>query len=169
MIIKLMSMEQPLREDLRRSKDLGKFKDLIELKQELKLDLDEIKLLEFFNELMKQYHNTLFCLPEVAKWDMKGNELLRELCKKLYKAFRQKNDCKKNGINLAIVDSEKRDDLSKSFNAGKQFEALMLYEEHQEIEGIPIKFAVWDHLAGMTDNYLIKKYEELTFKQVELR
>ncbi|MHC1600136.1 MAG: hypothetical protein ACXQS5_04865 [Candidatus Methanospirareceae archaeon] len=33
---------------------------------------------------------------------------------------------------------------------------------------LPIKFAVWDYLAGMTDSYIIKEYESLTFKHVEI-
>lgn len=45
----------------------------------------------------------------------------------------------------------------------------MQENQQQKIDGIPIKFAVWDYLAGMTDNFIIKKYEELTFKRVELK
>ncbi|MCI0501926.1 MAG: hypothetical protein L0Y61_09330 [Epsilonproteobacteria bacterium] len=165
MILRLIDIEQHSREKLLINKDLTKLQNLKELQQELNLDLKETKLLEFFDKLIKKYRDSLFCLPVVAKWDMKGKELFLELHNKLYEAFRQ-NECKKNGINLAILDFDKRDDLKKSYYAGKNFESSL---QEDRIEGIPIKFAVWDHLAGMTDNYLIKKYEELTFKRVELR
>ena len=161
-------MEPHLREKLIKSKDLGKFKNLIDLQQELNLEFKEIKLIEFFEELRKEYRKSLFCLPAVAKWDMKGKELYLELHEKLYKALKQK-DCQKNGINLAILDYDKRDDIKKSYDAGKNFESSIQEDQELEIDGIPIKFAVWDYLAGMTDNFLIKKYEELTFKRVELR
>ncbi len=36
------------------------------------------------------------------------------------------------------------------------------------MKDLPIKFAVWDYLAGMTDNYIIEKYASLTFKHVEI-
>ena len=32
-----------------------------------------------------------------------------------------------------------------------------------------IKFVVWDWMAGMTDSYIIKEYESMTFKRLDLR
>lgn len=168
MMKRIIEIEPHSREKLLKNKDLGKLKNLKDLQQELNLEFKEIELIEFFEELIKEYHKSLFCLPAVAKWDMKGKELYLELHNKLYKAFHQKN-CRENGINLRILDYDKRDDIKKSYYAGKNFESSMQENQQQKIDGIPIKFAVWDYLAGMTDNFIIKKYEELTFKRVELK
>ena len=102
-------------------------------------------------------------LPAVAKWDIKGKELYEELSKKLCKVFKRDE----TGINLNIVDSVTREDLKNSYRAGEKFEKSQKGRE-KGVEDLPIKFAVWDYLAGMTDNYIIEEYASLTFKQVEI-
>ncbi len=159
-------LDEDSRERLLKNNDFGKFKNL--KNPELGLNEDEIKLIECLEEIFKNYQNTLFDLPAVAKWDMKGKELCMELSNRLYEAFNYKASSQKNGINLTILDSN-REDIKKSHEAGKDFEEFLVQDIEQEIDGIPIKFAIWDYLAGMTDNFIIKKYEELTFKRVELR
>jgi dGTP triphosphohydrolase len=130
-------------------------------------ELTEIKLIKFLDELFAEYRISLSRLPAAAKWDMKGQELYFELHEKFYNAFNHKaiHNININGINLNILDYDKREDIKKSYGAGKDFEESFA----QKIDGIAIKFAVWDYLAGMTDNFIIKNYEDLTFKRVELR
>ncbi len=166
-VIKILDdMDEVSRDQLLRKKYFGEFKNLKE--PELGLNKNEIKLIDSLEEIFKEYRKTLFALPEVARWDIKGRELCEELSDKLYKAFNYKVTSQNNEINLNILDYKIREDIKKSSDAGKMFEKYPL-DNVNEIDGIPIKFAVWDYLAGMTDSFIIKEYESLTFKRVELR
>ena len=160
----LQDMDRGSRNNLLKERYLGEFKDLKELKLELNLDEGEIKSIEYMEKISKCYKKEILMeLPAVAKWDIKGKELYEELSKKLCKVFKQDE----TGINLNIVDSVTRKDLEKSYRAGKKFEKSQKGRENGT-NNLPIKFAVWDYLAGMTDNYIIEEYASLTFKHVEI-
>ncbi len=159
----LQDMDGGSRKYLLKERYLGEFKYLKELKLELNLDEDEIKSIEYMENISNYYKKILMELPAVAKWDIKGKELYEELSNKLCKVFKQDD----TGINLNIVDSVTREDLKNSYRAGKKFEKSQKGRE-KGANDIPIKFAVWDYLAGMTDNYIIEEYASLTFKHVEI-
>ena len=161
----LQGMRGGSRNNLLKEKYLGEFKYIKELKLELKLNKDEIKLIEYLEKISNYYtEDVLMKLPTVAKWDIKGEELYEELSKKLCEVFKQDE----TGINLNIVDPVIRIDLEKSYRAGKEFEKSQKGRE-KGVDNLPIKFAVWDYLAGMTDNYIIEEYASLTFKHIEIR
>jgi dGTPase len=160
----LQDMDGGSRNNLLKEKYLGDFKYLKKLKSELKLDEGEIKSIRYMEKISDYYEKrVLMELPAVAKWDIKGQELYEELSKKLCKVF--KHD--ETGINLNIVDPTIRKDLEKSYLAGKEFKKSQKGRE-KGVNDLPIKFAVWDYLAGMTDNYIIEEYASLTFKHVEI-
>ena len=161
-IKRLQDMDESSREQLLKKKYFGKFENLLELKSELKLDESEIRLVKSLEDIFKEYEKILIQIPNVAKWDIKGKELCEELATKLYEVFIHKIE-DQNEINLNILDPQTREDLKRSFRAGKEFKK----SQKSLIHGP--KFAVWDHLAGMTDSFIIKEYESLTFKRVELR
>ena len=170
-IKKLHDMDKFSREQLLKllkKKYMGKFENLKELKSELGLNESEVRLIKSLEKIFKKYENTLVQIPDVVKWDIKGKELCEELSNKLYKAFIHKIEEQQNEINLNIIDPVTREDLKKSYYAGKEFERL---QENliQKEDRVPIKFAIWDYLASMTDSFIIKQYESLTFKHVELR
>ena len=157
-------MDGGLRKYLLKERYLGEFKYLKELKLELNLDEGEIKSIEYMENISNYYKKKILMgLPAVAKWDIKGKELYEELSKKLCKVFKQDD----TGINLNIVDSVTRKDLKNSYCAGKKFKKSQKGRE-KGANNFPIKFAVWDYLAGMTDNYIIEEYASLTFKHVEI-
>ncbi|CAD7768864.1 Deoxyguanosinetriphosphate triphosphohydrolase-like protein [Candidatus Methanoperedenaceae archaeon GB50] len=160
-------MDEFSQEQLLKKKYMGRFENLKELKSELGLNESEVRLIKSLEKIFKEYENTLIQLPDVARWDIKGKELCKELSDKLYEAFIYTKE-QKNDINLNIIDPVTREDLKKSYYAGKEFERL---QENliQKEDRVPIKFAIWDHLASMTDSFIIKQYELLTFKHVELR
>jgi len=160
----LQDMDGGLRKYLLKERYLGEFKYLKELKLELNLDEGEIKSIEYMENISNCYKKKILMgLPAVAKWDIKGKELYEELSKKLCKVFKQDD----TGINLNIVDSVTRKDLKNSYCAGKKFKKSQKGRE-KGANDFPIKFAVWDYLAGMTDNYIIEEYASLTFKHVEI-
>ena len=160
----LQDMGRGSRNNILKEKYLGDFKYLKKLKFELKLDEEEIKSIICMENISNYYEKeVLMKLPAVAKWDIKGKELYGELSKKLCKVFKPDG----TGINLNIVDPAIRKDLEKSYRAGKEFEKSQKGLE-KGVNDLPIKFAVWDYLAGMTDSYIIKEYESLTFKHVEI-
>ncbi|MCK5474919.1 MAG: hypothetical protein KAI53_05935 [Candidatus Aenigmarchaeota archaeon] len=160
----LQNMDKGSRNSLLKEKYLGKFKYLKELKSELKLDEGEIKSIRYMENISDYYEKrVLMELPAVARWDIKGEELYEELSKKLCKVFKHDG----RGINLNIVDSTLREDLKKSYDAGEKFEKSQKGRE-KGMYDLPIKFAVWDYLAGMTDNYIIEECASLTFKHVEI-
>lgn len=162
MIKILQDMTMDSRNQLLKKRYLGEFENIRELKLEIDPNEGEIRLIKSVEEISEYYKNkVLMKLSTVARWDLKGEELYEELSEKLYKAFKRDED-------MNIIDSNIRGDLKKSYNAGKAF------EESQKIlisrvDNLPIKFAIWDYLASMTDNFIIKEYESLTFKHVELR
>ncbi|HIE31341.1 MAG TPA: dNTP triphosphohydrolase, partial [Methanosarcinales archaeon] len=157
----LQDMDGHSRNNLLKERYLGKFKNIKELKLELKLSEGEIELINYLEKVFNYYENkVLMKQPTVARWDIKGEELYKELSEKLCKVF-------KNDEDLNIIDSNIRKDLEKSRNAGKEFEKSQKTLV-KGVDELPIKFAVWDYLAGMTDNYIIKEYESLTFKHVEI-
>ncbi len=161
-------MDEFSQEQLLKKKYMGRFENLKELKSELGLNESEVRLIKSLEKIFKEYENTLVQIPDVAKWDIKGKELCEELSYKLRDAFIYKIKEQQNEINLNIIDPVTREDLKKSYYAGKEFERL---QENliQKEDRVPIKFAIWDHLASMTDSFIIKQYESLTFKHVELR
>ena len=161
----LQNMNKDSRNNLLKEKYLGEFKDLKELELELKLDKGEIESIKYMEKISKYYKNDILMkLPNVARWDIKGEELYEELSEKLCKVFKHN----KTEINLNIIDSDIREDLKRSYDAGKEFEKSQ--KGHRNgANDLPIKFAVWDYLAGMTDSYIIKEYESLTFKHAEIR
>ena len=162
-------MDKFSREQLLKKKYMGKFENLKELKSELGLSESKVRLIESLEKIFKEeYENTLVQIPDVAKWDIKGKELCKELSDKLCEAFIYKIEEQQNEINLNIIDPVTREDLKKSYYAGKEFERLQ-EESIQRKDRVPIKFAIWDYLASMTDSFIIKQYESLTFKHVELR
>jgi len=163
----LQDMDKDSREQLLTENYLGKFENLRELKSKLGLNNNEVILIKSLEEIFKEYENTLIQLPDVARWDIKGKELCEELADKLYEAFIHKTE-QQNEINLNILGPEIREDLKKSCSAGKEFKRSQK-NLVQGMENIPAKFVVWDYLAGMTDNFIIRQYESLTFKRVELR
>ncbi|MCW3139574.1 MAG: hypothetical protein N2V71_03000 [Methanophagales archaeon] len=167
-IRKIHDMDKFSREQLLKKKYMGRFENLKELKSELGLNESEVRLIKSLEKIFKKYESTLFQIPDVAKWDIKGKELCEELSDKLYDAFIYKIKEQQNEINLNIIDPVTREDLKKSYYAGKEFERL---QENliQKEDRVPIKFAIWDYLASMTDSFIIKQYESLTFKHVELR
>jgi dGTPase len=158
----LQDMSGHSRSNLLKTKYLGKFKNIKELKSELKLNEVEIKLIECLEKIFDYYETeVLLKQPIIARWDIKGEELYEELSDKLFKAFEHDKD-------LNIIESNIRKDLKYSYEAGEEFEKL----SKRLIEGVndfPIKFVVWDYLASMTDNFIIEEYESLTFKHVEIR
>ena len=167
-IKKLHDMDKFSREQLLKKKYMGRFGNLKELKSELGLNESEVRLIESLEKIFEEYESTLFQIPDVVKWDIKGKELCKELSYKLCKAFIYKIEEQQNEINLNIIDPVTREDLKKSYYAGKEFERSQENPIQKE-DRVPIKFAIWDYLASMTDSFIIKQYESLTFKHVELR
>ena len=160
----LQDMDRGSRKKLLKESYLGEFKDLKELKSKLNLDEGEIKSIEYMEKISNYYKKKILMeLPAVAKWDIKAKELYEELSEKLCKVFKHNT----TEINLNIIDSGIRKDLKRSYNAGKKFEKSQK-GRGSRVNNLPIKFAVWDYLAGMTDSYIIKEYESLTFKHVEI-
>jgi len=156
---------------------LGKFTNLQEVSG---LDNNAKKLATFFEELFKYYNKLLFDSPNVAKWDIKGNELIEELCEKLFSIFKIQNN---EEPNLSIFPKEQQEDLLKSYEAGnylinnEEFKKFLkqegLYPDQNSnkkdeniIKDLPIKFIIWDYVAGMTDSYIIREFESITFKRV---
>ena len=158
----LQDMDTDSRNQLLKKKYLGEFENIRELKLELDPNECEIRLIKSVEEISEYYKTkVLMKLPTVARWDLKGEELYEELSDKLYKAFKRDED-------LNIIDFNIRGDLKKSCAAGKTFEdsqKILI----SEVNDLPIKFAIWDYLASMTDNFIIKEYESLTFKHIELK
>jgi dGTPase len=158
----LQGMDMDSRNQLLKKRYLGEFENIRELKLELYPNEGEIRLIKSVEEISEHYKNKVLTkLPAVARWDLKGEELYEELSEKLYKAFERDKD-------LNIIGHDIREDLKKSCAAGKTF------EESQKIliskaNDFSIKFAIWDYLASMTDNFIIKEYESLTFKHIELK
>lgn len=160
----LQDMDGGSRNNLLKERYLGDFKYLKELKSELKLDEGEIKSIRYMENISNYYReDVLMKLPAVAKWDIKGEELYEELSKKLCKVFKPEG----TGINPNIVGHVIHKDLENSYLAGKKFEKSQKGRE-KGVNDLPIKFAVWDYLAGMTDTYIIEEYASLTFKHVEI-
>ncbi|KAF5411428.1 MAG: Deoxyguanosinetriphosphate triphosphohydrolase-like protein [Candidatus Methanophagaceae archaeon] len=158
----LQDMDRDSRNNLLKEKYLGEFETIKELNSELKLNEGEIKLIEYLEEIFDYYKkDVLMKQTIVARWDLKGEELYEELSEKLFTAFKRDKD-------LNIIDSDLRGDLKRSYDAGEEFKksqkTLM-----NGVNDLPEKFAVWDYLAGMTDSFIIKEYESLTFKHVEIR
>ncbi|MGB2728253.1 MAG: dNTP triphosphohydrolase [Halobacteriota archaeon] len=144
----------------------GEFEKLEKSGPELGLDPRDIDLIKSLDEINNEYKkNTLMGIPEVAKWDIKGNELCVDLANILYKSLNHKNN-NANGINMNIFNHEHREDLKKSYKAGEKFADKNDY--CSDSDNIPVKFTVLDYLVGMTDSSMIKEYGSLTFKRVEL-
>ena len=160
----LQNMNKDSRNNLVKERYLGEFKNLKELKSELKLDEGKIKSIEYMEKISNRKKDLLMKLATVARWDIKGKELYEELSEKLCKVFKHNT----TEINLNIIDSDIRKDLKRSYDAGKEFEKSQKGRGNG-VNDLPIKFTVWDYLAGMTDSYIIKEYESLTFKHVEIR
>ncbi|WP_456477569.1 dGTP triphosphohydrolase [Geoglobus ahangari] len=170
-ILKLLEMGKRERLALLKDRYLGKFDKLEESKEDLGLNEAEAKILSKLDEIFKSYQDHLLELPEVARWDIKGGDLCLDLSKVLFKAFTHKyNSEKEMEVNFNIVPQELRGDLKKSYEAGKDFLEQIKkdkeFKELGELKTLPIRFAVWDYIAGMTDNFIIKEYESLTFKKV---
>ena len=130
-------------------------------------------------------------IPNVVKWDIKGVYLCLELAQKMYDAInyeRNINSSKSPEIEeyLKIFSKKYRGHLKKSYEAGKMFyekidelakdienekfkELLENYKSNNPADDMGIKFVVWDWMAGMTDSYIIKEYESMTFKRLDLR
>ena len=73
-------MDKFSREQLLKKKYMGKFENLKELKSELGLSESKVRLIESLEKIFKEeYENTLVQIPDVAKWDIKGKEVCKEL------------------------------------------------------------------------------------------
>ncbi len=166
-IEKLHRMDEDSQEQLLKKKYLGKFENVRELKSKIGLNTKEIRIIEPLDNIFNEYKRILIQLPNVARWDIKGKELCKELARKLCKAFTCKiGEQQDEKINLNILDPEIREDLKKSYSAGEEF---IKKNSIPGMDDIAVKFAVWDYLAGMTDSFIIRQYESLTFKRVDLR
>lgn len=169
-ISNLMEMDVSERESLLKNKYLGDFKGL-KIK-ELELEEDDREVLEKLKTLLKKYQETMMNLPDVIRWDIKGREICEELSKMLQKAI-ERERAQYGSISFRILPKETRKDLEKSYRAGEIFRERFIStrgsSNNKELEDIPVKFAVWDYVAGMTDSYIIREYESLTFKKVELK
>ncbi len=170
-ILKLLEMEERERQILLKDRYLGKFDKLNESKADLELNEAETEILSRLDKIFESCRNNVLELPEVARWDIKGEDLCLDLSKVLFKAFTHKyNSRKKEEVNFNIVPQELRGDLEKSRDAGKDFLEQIKKDkelrELSELNKLPIKFAVWDYISGMTDSFIIKEYESLTFKKV---
>ncbi len=151
---------------LLKSEYFGEFEELKKSRLKLGLDKENKKLISSLDEINKEYKkNTLMSIPEVARWDIKGNELCVDLANILYKSLNHKNN-NANGINTKIFNREHQENLLKSFEAGQNFADKNNY--CSDSDNIPVKFTVLDYLVGMTDSSMIKEYGSLTFKRVEL-
>ncbi|MGB2728893.1 MAG: dNTP triphosphohydrolase [Halobacteriota archaeon] len=161
----LRNMDKEPQMKLLKEKYFGEFGEIKKCRNKLILKDINVPLINSLIEIRKEYIKTLMSLPDVAKWDIKGKDLYDELSEILYKALNHKKKNTIDGDSFTIFNRESRSDILKSYKAGEKYQEKI----RKEIEGIPIKFAVLDYLAGMTDSFTIKEYESLTFKRVELR
>jgi dGTP triphosphohydrolase len=149
---------------------LGKFDGLKDLANSLNLDGSVVETLEALKEIFEACEDdVLLDVPDIIRWDIKGKEICIDLAKKLLKAFKEAGKAgKEKGKNtFNVVDKDLRESLRKSYEVGKRIE-----EEIPDMAGLddlPLKIAVWDYVAGMTDNYIIREYESLTFKRIDLK
>lgn len=166
-ILVLSEMDENSRLRLVKKHYFGKFGNLIKLsKRELELGENMVETFGVLNKLFKRCNkNTLLTIPEIARWDIKGREICMELSEMLLKAFKHNSGGEGSEINLNILHKELRDSVKKSYYVGKRIGRIL----NREDENLPIKIAVWDYLAGMTDYFIIREYESLTFKKVELK
>lgn len=139
----------------------GSFKGLLKLSEKLSIDPNTQKALKCLNNIFKAYEEIPKDVKDVVRWDLKGKEICDDLVGILYKAL----SSKKEGINLNIFDKPLREHLRKSHQAGLKFgERLGL----DNLEEFAKKCLIWDYVAGMTDSFIIKEFESLSFKRVEL-
>ncbi|ADG14106.1 deoxyguanosinetriphosphate triphosphohydrolase [Methanocaldococcus infernus ME] len=143
--------------ELIRDYHLGSFDDLINIIEKKKVEIDEINIyiLKLFEDIQNIIKNSLDD-HNIARWDVKGKDLYLELCKYLYDIMKDQHDIFK------IFPKNMRKHLKLSYKVGKKL------EEDYKIGDLRFKVPIWDYLAGMTDSYIIKEYESIIFKKVNI-
>jgi len=186
----LILLEDSDREQILKNRYLGKFNELRNILGNGELTTNNstpiiISTLEnIFDTVIKE--DRLLKLPDVARWDVKGKEICMDLAVKLLEVFKkyEAKAGKNKDLMFSVVNSELRDSLLKSYCVGEKIiekkkklaEGELESNEESEFrildilssEDLPLKIAIWDYIAGMTDSYIIREYESLTFKKVSL-
>ena len=173
----LMLLKDSKREQILKNDYLGKFEKLETVINNNELNTTEdtaviINVLKnIFNEVIEE--KNLLKLQDIARWDIKGREICIDLATKLLESFKKYEELSDMGshkkdkdLMFNIVNKDLRDSLLRSYNVGKRIGEKI--PELGELKDLPLKIAVWDYIAGMTDSYIIKEYESLTFKKVSL-
>ena len=112
------------------------------------------------NPLQQKHREILFSLKELYK-------LIKEFCEELFKAadYNLSSDKK---IDFNIVDSPLKKKLELSGKVGEEIAQDLLNLEGKDKEKFARKWTVTDYVVGMTDLYIIKEYERLTFRSIKL-
>jgi len=139
----------------------GSFEGLLKLSEKLSIELNKKVALKCLNDIFKAYEEIPKDVKDIVRWDLKGKEMCDDLVEILYKALSSKEE----GINLNIFDKILRDHLRKSYQAGLKFGERLGFDNSEDIAK---KCLIWDYVAGMTDSFIIKEFESLSFKRVEL-
>jgi len=157
-VIKLSNMDKEKCLNRLKYEYLGSFEGLInsDLIKEEKETLEQLK------KIFEEYEKLVLDIPIIARWDIKGDELIEELSNKLLKAIFDEQEKK---LKLNIFKQDMREYLEKSYEAGVVFCDRFGFKNTK----VAPKFVIWDYLASMTDRYIINEYESMTFKKVELR
>lgn len=146
----------------------GSFEDLLELSTHLSIEQNTKDKLQCLCDIFKAYKKIPTCMTDIARWDIKGNEMCLELANTLYGSLFLTQELQmetEQKINLHIFKSDLRPHLNKSYLSG-----LKLGEELglNDSESIAKKCLIWDYIAGMTDSFILKEYGSFSFKRVEL-
>lgn len=157
----LWNMPEEKRLDCLKRYYTGSFKGLLELSKEISLLDSGIQLaLQCLSEIYMKYEEMLYSIKDIARWDYKGKKLCDELLFTLYEALTET----KGKPNYNIFERKLRSHLEKSYQSGLIFGKKLGISE---TEILAQKCLVWDYVAGMTDNYIIKEYESFSFKRVD--
>jgi dGTPase len=138
----------------------GSFEDLLELSKHLSIELNKQVALKCLRDIFKAYKKIPTNIKDIARWDIKGKEMCGDLEEILYNVLSSTEE----EINLNIFDKSLRPHLMKSYQSGLRLgESLELNDS----KSIAKKCLIWDYISGMTDSFIIKEYESLSFKRVE--
>ena len=183
----LMLLEDNLYKKIK-NKYLGKFNALSDIAKQLDVDETVIDLLKVLNRIFKTIfkdnkdEEKILIYKNIFRWDIKGRAICKELSEKLLEIIENRlNKINTNkGITeeaFSLVEPELRESLKKSYQVGEKFVELLKslslpYVNSnisaKDLEHLPVKIAIWDYIAGMTDSYIINEYESLTFRKVSV-
>lgn len=133
----------------------------------------DIKGKEMCTDLSKILFDSVLCEDNVPNLDIFDKDMRSHLGKSYFAGLRLGESLLDEFLNVNLLDEQSLDKIlsnenpqnTDSLNKDSKF---FLFKKIKS-EEIAKKCLIWDYVAGMTDKYIIKEYESLSFKKVELR